>query len=307
MVARSKARKNAPAMTPPRAVAPSRTSQDRMILWAMLASLLIHGVLLSIHFRLPEKLARQKDRGLEVILVNARHARAPEKPEALAQANLDGGGNTDKNIRAKTPLPAQDRRREGDALLEAQRRVQQLEAAQREMLTRIKSKLPVAVDEQKQEQEPPEAPTPVSGLDLLDSAAAIARLEAQIDKDMVEYSKRPRRKFIGARTREYRFAQYVEDWRQKIERVGTLNYPEAARGRVYGSLLLSVVIKADGSVDSIEVHRSSGYKVLDEAAQRIVRLASPFAAFPPDIRKDTDIIEITRTWNFTSADRVQAE
>ena len=160
MVARSKARKNAPAMTPPRAVAPSRTSQDRMILWAMLASLLIHGVLLSIHFRLPEKLARQKDRGLEVILVNARHARAPEKPEALAQANLDGGGNTDKNIRAKTPLPAQDRRREGDALLEAQRRVQQLEAAQREMLTRIKSKLPVAVDEQKQEQEPPRRPRP---------------------------------------------------------------------------------------------------------------------------------------------------
>ena len=305
MVSRAKLRKAAAAMSNPPLAAPSRGPREHLILWAMLASLVIHGVLLSIHFRLPEKLARQKDRGLEVILVNARHARAPEKAEALAQANLDGGGNTDKDIRAKTPLPAQDRRREGDALLEAQRRVQQLEAAQREMLTRIKSKMPVAVDEQKQEQ--PETPKPVSGLDMLDSAAAIARLEAQIDKDMVEYAKRPRRKFIGARTREYRFAQYVEDWRQKIERVGTLNSPDAARGRVYGSLLLSVVIKADGSVDSIEVHRSSGHKVLDEAAQRIVRLAAPFAAFPPDIRKDTDIIEITRTWNFTSADRVEAQ
>ena len=120
-----------------------------------------------------------------------------------------------------------------------------------------------------------------------------------------EDAQRPRKKFIGARAKEHRFAQYVEDWRLKVERVGTLNYPEEARGRVYGSLLLSVTISADGAVDRVAVHRSSGHKLLDEAAVRIVRLAAPFAPFPPDIARDTDVIEITRTWSFTRADQVR--
>jgi len=172
------------------------------------------------------------------------------------------------------------------------------------VLTRDKAPAKVAAAPKRVEQP---APTPqVSGLDLLDSAAAVARLEAEIDRNLDELAKRPRKQFIGAKAKEYRFAQYVEDWRLKVERVGTLNYPDAARGRLYGSLLLSVTIRADGSVDKVEVHRSSGHKVLDEAAVRIVKLAAPYAPFPPDIRKDTDIIEITRTWSFTNTDQVRA-
>jgi len=144
------------------------------------------------------------------------------------------------------------------------------------------------------------------GRDLLDSAAAVARIEAQIDRDLKELAKRPRKKFIGARAQEYRFAQYVEDWRQKVERIGTLNYPEAARGRLYGSLLLSVTIRSDGTVERVGVHRSSGHKVLDDAALRIVKMAAPYSPFPPDIRKDYDVIEITRTWTFTNSDQVRA-
>jgi protein TonB len=132
-------------------------------------------------------------------------------------------------------------------------------------------------------------------------------MEAQIDKRLNEYAKRPRKQFIGANTREYRFAQYLEDWRLKIERIGTLNYPEAARGRLYGSLLLSVVIRADGSLEKVEVQRSSGQRILDEAAVRIVEMSAPFAPFPPEIRTDTDIIEIVRTWRFTNADQMRAQ
>jgi protein TonB len=132
----------------------------------------------------------------------------------------------------------------------------------------------------------------------------LVRLEAEIGRSIDEYNQRPKRKFIGARVEEYRFAQYVEDWRQKVERVGNLNYPEAARGKLYGSLILTVAIKSDGSLERVELNRSSGHKVLDEAAQRIVRLAAPFAAFPENIRRDTDIIEITRTWTFTGADQL---
>jgi protein TonB len=129
------------------------------------------------------------------------------------------------------------------------------------------------------------------------------RLEAQIAKQMEAYEKRPKRRFVGARAEEYRFARYVEDWRLKVERIGNLNYPEAARARkLYGSLLLTVGIRADGRVESITVDRSSGQKILDTAARKIVEMASPYAPFPPDIKRDTDILYITRTWTFAPGD-----
>jgi protein TonB len=140
---------------------------------------------------------------------------------------------------------------------------------------------------------------------MASSALAMARLEAEISKNVEEYNKRPRKKNIGVRADEYRFAQYVEDWRLKVERIGTLNYPDAAKGKLYGSLVLSVNILSDGTVQKIEINRSSGHKILDDAARRIVQMASPYAAFPPDIRRDTDIIEITRTWAFTRNDALE--
>ena len=115
---------------------------------------------------------------------------------------------------------------------------------------------------------------------------------------------RRRRRFVGARTQEFRFARYVEDWRLKIERIGELNYPQAARDRrLYGSLVVTVSIRADGSLESVDINRSSGERILDQAAVRIVHLAAPYAPFPPDIAKDTDILSITRTWQFTREDQ----
>lgn len=271
---------------------------------AFALSFALHGTLLAIHFSAPPK-KPQRDKSLEVVLVNARHAKAPDKAQVLAQAHLDGGGTSEKAVTPKSPLPPQDARRDGNALTEARRKVQELERTQQKLLTQAKKSAPSVASVQQQAEQP--APVPaVSGLDLLDSAAAIARIEAQIDRNLEEYAKRPRKKFIGARAREYRFAQYVEDWRQKIERIGTLNYPEAARGKLYGSLLLSVSIRADGSVANVEITRSSGHKILDDAAKRIVNMSAPYAPFPPDISKDTDIIEIVRTWTFTNTDQVRA-
>jgi len=276
---------------------------------AVAASLAFHGLLLSIHFTFPDALTHVKDRALDVILVNSKSATRPKDAQAKAQANLDGGGNTDENRRAATPLPVSKQTREGDSLMEAQRRVAQLEAQQREMMTRLKSQKAVATATQRHEPTPlaPLTPPNVSGLDLASSAMAVARLEGQIARQTEEYNKRPRKKFIGARTEEYRFAQYVEDWRQKVERIGNLNYPEAARGKMYGSLLLTVIIKADGTLDRVDINRPSGQKLLDDAARRIVQMASPYSPFPADIARDTDILEITRTWTFTSADKLRSD
>ena len=133
-------------------------------------------------------------------------------------------------------------------------------------------------------------------------------MRAEINRSLNEYQSRPRRTFIGANTREYRFTRYIEDWRAKIERVGEMNYPQAARDqKTYGSLLVGVSIRSDGSLEAAEIRRSSGSKVLDDAAIRIVQLAAPYAAFPPDIAKDTDVLSITRTWMFTRSDKFVAE
>lgn len=274
--------------------------------WGVGISLLLHALLLSVHFVMPDaKHFKRNEKGLEVVLVNSRHAERPDKADILAQTNLDAGGNTEAKVRPSTPLPPQDTSRVGDSLIEAQRRSEVQQAPQVQAMTAPRSKTTLAVDPQ--QTNPTEAPRPTTGYDLMDSAAAVARVEAQIDKDLVEYAARPRRKFIGARAQEYRFAQYEESWRQKIERVGTLNYPPAARGKLYGSLLLTVTIKADGSVANVEIQRSSGHRVLDDAAQRIVQLAAPYAVFPPDIRKDYDEISITRTWTFTNSDKLHTQ
>jgi protein TonB len=97
---------------------------------------------------------------------------------------------------------------------------------------------------------------------------------------------------------------YAEDWRQKVERIGNLNYPESARGKIYGTLRLSVSINGDGSLAGIELDSSSGHKLLDSAAERIVKMGAPYAKLPPDIRRDTDILVITRTWHFAPGDKV---
>jgi protein TonB len=291
------------------AITGGMTPAQRRLQLAFAASLLLHAIVLSVNFALPKyDAARDHDSKLEVVLVNARHAHAPEKAEVLAQSNLDGGGNSERKVRPKSPLPPQDTRRDGDALVESRKRAETAPPtpAPRKVLTAPKSdtKIATAPPQPDQTVAPPDRPT--SGLDLLDSAVAITRMEAEINRKLEEYATRPRKKFIGARAKEYRFAQYVEDWRQKIERVGTLNYPEAARGKLYGSLLLLVALRADGSIERVEVQRSSGEPVLDEAAKRIVELAAPFAPFPSDIRRDTDILEIARTWTFTNADKMSA-
>jgi periplasmic protein TonB len=282
---------------------------SRSFTLALGLSIALHAVALSIHFKLPgiilDKYASQT---LEVVLVNSKTRAKPTKADVLAQANLDGGGNTDENRRAKTPLPVLKEAESGAEAKRAARRVQELEAQQLKMMTRLQAAKSISPTEQRKAASAADVPQPqVSGQDLATSALALARMEAQISRQLEEYSKRPRKAFVGSRAEEYRFAQYVEDWRLKVERIGNLNYPDGARGRVYGSLVLTVSIKADGSLDSVEVRRSSGHQILDRAAERIVKMASPYAGFPANIKRDTDILVITRTWTFAPGDKLFGE
>jgi protein TonB len=238
---------------------------------------------------------------LDVVLVNSKSAARPDKADALAQANLDGGGNTDQKLRASTPLPALDQQRELSQELRAlESRRRALETEAKELLTRMKSK---AVVVQAEAAPPGAARQEPEARDLVERSMEIARLEAAIRQQHQAYQERPKKKFVGARTQESRVAFYVDNWRQKIERIGSLNYPAQARQpKFFGVLRITVGIKASGEVESIEINRSSGHKFLDQAAIRIVNLAAPFDRFPDNLRVDTDILYITRTWTFSRGD-----
>lgn len=284
-------------------------ASSRSLTFALTLSVFLHAIALSVRFKLPDILHDKfVAPTLDVVLINSKTRDKPVKAEVLAQANLDGGGNTDENRRAKTPLPVLKETESGAETRRAAQRVRELEAQQLRMMTRLQAAKRIAAAEQPQAASSPATPQPrLSGQDLVNSALAIARMEAQISRQLDTYNKRPRRTFIGSRAEEYRFAQYVEDWRLKVERIGNLNYPEDARGKIYGSLVLSVSIKSDGSLDDVDVVRSSGQRILDRAAERIVRMGAPYAKFPANITRDTDILVITRTWTFAPGDRLQGE
>ncbi|MCL2296844.1 MAG: TonB family protein [Proteobacteria bacterium] len=260
-------------------------------------SVAIHAAGMTVHFSNEIRSQWNQHQVMEVVLVNSATKEKPTKAEVLAQANLDGGGNTDEDRRVKTPLPKlpkENRKNELDATVEKrvelEKAVQQLVAQQRTP----KAETPPP------EQTAPKTPDRPDATRLMDRTLELMQLEAQIQKEMEAYQKRPRKHFVGSRAQEYRFARYIEDWRLKVERVGNMNYPEAARReQIYGSLRMTVAINSDGSVHDITVDKGSGHRILDAAARKIVEMASPYGAFPADIRSEVDILYITRTWSFT--------
>jgi protein TonB len=265
---------------------------------------------------------------LDVVLVNSKHRNKPKKSDVLAQTNLDGGGNTSENRQLKSALPWQ-KNKLTDANMEhrskaLEKRLAQAEAEANRKAVRLAELNKEAQDLMNQlkathaiETNPTQTIQPtnpgtsvqdstrkqLNTSDLMSASLEMARLEAQINKQQDDYQKRPKRKSIGARAQEYRFASYVESWRQKVERIGNVNYPESAKDqKIYGQLQLTVYIKSSGDVEKVEIRRSSGYPVLDNAAKRIVEMGSPYAAFPEELRKEVDILDITRTWIFTKED-----
>lgn len=227
-----------------------------------------------------------------------------EKADFLAQQSQQGGGELEEKKR-QTAKPAEPTL--------APKPVKQVEAAPTPPAPAVTEKK-ILVQKQAQKQKAAPKPKPevkkkprkVTMQQLLASTQTeIELLTAEIDTRTQRQSKKPRRKFINSSTQEYKYAAYLTAWRKKVENIGNLNYPEEAKKRkIYGNILLTVVLKPSGEVGSINIRKSSGHKILDDAAVRIVRLASPFAPFPENIRRETDELVITRTWQFVSGNRL---
>jgi protein TonB len=287
---------------------------NRTMSIAVAASVLLHGALLAVRFSAPDTFQfKPADPGLEVILVNSRHDRKPVKAEALAQANLDGGGHAASG-RSKSPLPDMQRTDNGDAMKAIQRRIEELEQQQR-LLAQMNKKSRIAAPKLKDATQPKEAQQRVDGTDTMESAREIARREAEISKRIEDENKRPKKTFISPSTREVGYAMYFDSVRQRIEKFGTLNFPQKEGKKLYGELTMSIAIFQDGKIyktehdDGITIERSSGNPALDEAAKRIVRRAAPFGAFAKNMRSSDrdDVWVMTTRFKFTRDDSLEAE
>ena len=269
----------------------------------MFGSFLVHMVLiLGVTFTLPKLRDLPGLPALEITLVQTSSDKRPQDAEFLAQANQDGGGDSDTQEIAKNPLPVREispvNRDFPTFQSMPQKRVESLRE-KTTLLSRNEARK-IKQQESRPDKKELQLQPPILGLMThKEIQEERARLNAEIDRTWQEYQKRPRRKFLNARTEEYKYAAYLEGFRAKVERIGNLNYPaEAKRRNIRGSLQLGVILAPDGSVKTIELIRSSGHKVLDDAAKHIVELSSPFQAFPDDIRSDMDEMHITRTWRF---------
>lgn len=264
---------------------------------AMVLSLAIHAVLLSIHFTRPPAPV-PKATTLEITLVNARTEVAPLQPKMLAQEQLNGGGEATSG-QAASPLPRTASISPDEVVLEALRkRQEELEAEQQRLYTQLMSQQKVAPE--RKEPDPLER-SEDPGTDAMHQESVLLNAQISALKERIErYNAQPRRHFTGPTTKAVDYAEYVEAWRKKIELLGTEHYPDQARGKVYGSLQMTVHIRKDGSLDRVEIDRPSPEAILNLAASRIVQLAAPFAPFPPSMAEKTDILAITRTWNFVN-------
>lgn len=267
------------------------------LLVALVLSLAVHGLALALRF-VPPTMPEQAQKPLEVVLINTRSPVEPLQPQVLAQYASDGGGETESGL-ASTPLPVTTDQPADEVVLAALRkRQEELEAEQQRLYTQLISEEQMTPardrpDHDAQSQDP--------GTDTLHQEQLVLNAQIGAIKERIErYNARPRRQFVGPMAKSADYADYVEAWRQKVELLGTEHYPQEARGRVYGSLQLTVYIRRDGSLEKVEIDRPSEHAILNLAARRIVHLASPFAPLPPAIAAHTDVLAITRTWNFVN-------
>jgi protein TonB len=268
---------------------------------ALVIAVAFHAfVILGISFDLVRGKPPAPERTLDITLVQPSPKQDPEEdPDFLAQQSQQGGGEETIRERRTSPVGNPVAAPANKPALEMER------SGAPEPQAEPQPEVIAATTAPREVESPPPKPKvqaqPRKRLSqlLASTQVEIDRLTAELDRHALSASKREKRKQISSSTQEYKYASYMEAWRRKVEKIGNLNYPEEARQRkLHGNLLMHVAVRADGSVEQIRVVRSSGHKLLDDAAVRIVRMAAPFSPFPPEIRDEVDVLDITRTWQF---------
>ena len=274
--------------------------------FTMFLSVAVHGILIfGISFGAVQSTSEVPT--LEITLAAHHSEIAPNRADFLAQANQLGSGSLTEDAPAVAPTSPFQADYESATLQAAQPMPPEQTASQREGSTEL---VTTSANARKQSNDSltvtDDGDAQISTPDS--SRLAIASLMAQLDSQVQEYARRPRRVVLtAAATQRSEDALYLDGWRRRIEAIGNLNYPDAARRqKLYGSLRLLVSILPNGSIQKTEILQSSGHAVLDQAALDIVMLASPYEPFPPELSKQADIVEIIRTWRFHEGDALRS-
>lgn len=258
----------------------------------------VHMLLLGISFSTDTD-ERRYNPQIDVTLARQPTELAPDRATHIAQANQQGSGNeADRNEVSSRAIPSLANPRGASESLSPQRDTQPRQARDKPLNTTAEARAQVLA----RQEEGSRDPTTLRGVNPEVDALSreLAGLQAELDEQSRAYAEMPRvRRLTSLATRSSVDAAYLEDWRRRVEVVGNRYYPEASvRYGIYGSLRLLVVIDHSGQLKDIRVLSSSGYAMLDEAAIKIVRMAAPYAPFPPELRATTDQLEIIRTWQF---------
>ncbi len=273
-----------------------KTDLQRMLVM----SAVLHAAVLIVRF-VPDEFAKHWEKeSLQVVLVNAASEEAPSDAQALANANLRGGGEADDGM-VKSPLPNLDAVQDGESLEELQKQVKNLEAIQSSLLSALKGKAETSAVSGTSQQYNPE-----QGRTSDNAETQLKREIAALDKQVQDYNKRPKRVQISPATREAAFAAYYALWSDHTERLGTEYYPEAARGK-YAEIVVTVSVHADGSLDDLVVERSSGNKAIDAGAIRLLRRLAPYPRFKSNLKSKVDVLDITTKLVFTPANTITTE
>jgi periplasmic protein TonB len=259
---------------------------------AMIVSVLVHAGLLTVRFANPQAFDRMfQDTPLEVILVNSRTQEAPEKAQAIAQANMAGGGNVERG-RATSPLPSTTEARFGQLLEDEERRIEAMKTQQSRMLAQLRQQL--------SRMPPPQPDTDATPEQQQQQARrqALMKALAEIEQRINDENARPRKRYISPATKEAVYAVYYDELRRRIEARGTENFPTAGGRRLYGELTMAITVNHDGSVMETEVIQGSGQAALDSRAQAIVR-SLKFENFNTDMRQRADQIVVVSQFRFT--------
>jgi len=284
------------------------TSSDRMSFSIFLAAAFHILILLGISFAMPDKVAEKFQRTLDVVLATNFSDERPDEADFIGQADQMGGGESDKIEKLSTteitPFPDDS---PNQVTQPPESEVLKPKVEQQKLIEADISNLETA-EPDTQPDDPKEAVDSPLVQSIYERSREIASLTAQLEAERNNAAKKPKRRQISASVHRSSDALYLDRWRRKIERIGNLNYPEKAkRLGIYGSLTLKVAINPQGTVNEILVLRSSGHKILDDAAIRIVRLAAPFAPLTNEILVDTDILEIIRVWQFLPNHQMKAQ
>ncbi len=267
---------------------------------AIIVSLAIHVVLLTIRFVDPERFNRIfQDTPLEVILVNAKTTERAVLAQAIAQANLAGGGEAAAG-RATSPLPPAATIETGDSLENARKQIERMQEEQQQILAQIRREIALL---------PPPDPSKDAGNPeekaREERRRQLLQLLAEIEKRVNEENARPKKRYISPATREADYAIYYDSLRRKIEERGTRDFPEQNGKKIYGELTMNITVDATGRVVEADIVRPSTSRLLDRRAIAIVRAASPFGNFTPDMRKQADQIVVTSRFRFTRDDGLE--